>query len=189
MRAQFFGHGAGQSIQTPLRGGIGGSIRKGVFAGEGRDVDNVSASPGIDHEGREAADAVVDATQIGIEHTLPILGRKLMERAGRESDSGIVDQDVDAVEGAIDEPGESFDGMEIGNVAFDHGSSWGARGAVSTCSILSVNGSGGLFESGAGASAEDSVGAELREFDGDGLANASSGAGDDSDLPAQRQVG
>src|SRR6266404_8065156 len=55
--AQFLGYGVGQSIQAPLGGGVGGSVGQCVLAGQGRDVDDVSAAGfGIDHQRREAAD-------------------------------------------------------------------------------------------------------------------------------------
>ena len=45
--AQFLGYRVAQSIQSPLRGGVGGSVGQRVLAGEGRDVDDVSAAFGI----------------------------------------------------------------------------------------------------------------------------------------------
>src|ERR1700681_1598783 len=96
--AQLLGYGVGQSIQAPLGGGVGGSVGEGVLAGEGRDVNNVSAA-GFDHDGREAADAVVDAAQVRVQQAFPIFGRELMERSCRAPDAGVVDEDVYPVEG------------------------------------------------------------------------------------------
>src|SRR6266446_2993239 len=103
--SQFLGYRVGQSIQAPFRGGVGGSVGQGVLSGQGRDVDDVSAAGfGFDHEWREAADAVIHAAQVRVHHGVPIVWRKLMERAVRAADAGVVDENVDAVEGALDAP-------------------------------------------------------------------------------------
>src|SRR5208282_4276425 len=94
--AQLLGYRVGQSIQSPLRGGEGGSVGQGVLAGEGRDVDDVSVTS-LDHERREAADAVVHAAQVRVQDAVPIVGRELMERPSHAADAGIVDENVDAV--------------------------------------------------------------------------------------------
>src|SRR5258706_16360434 len=66
--SQFLGDRVGQSIQSPLRGGIGGTARERVLSGQGRDVDDVSAAC-LDHERRQAADAVVDTAQVRVQDT------------------------------------------------------------------------------------------------------------------------
>src|SRR5450631_4552226 len=88
--AQFFGDGVAQAIQSPLRGGVGGSVGQGVLAGQGRDVNDVSGA-GLDHQRRQAADAVVDAAQVRVQHAVPIVGRKLVEWAPCAADAGVVD--------------------------------------------------------------------------------------------------
>ncbi len=42
MRAQFFGDGVGQAVESPLGGGVGGAVGQSIFSGEGGDVDDVS---------------------------------------------------------------------------------------------------------------------------------------------------
>ena len=44
-----------------------------------------------------------------------------MERTSGAGDAGVVDQNIEPVEGAVDPLGERFNGSEIGDIAFDNG--------------------------------------------------------------------
>src|ERR1039458_7196081 len=152
--SQFLGYRVGQAIQAPLRGGVGGCVGQGVLACQGRDVNDVPAA-GLDHERGEAADAVVHAAQVRVQHAVPIVGRELMEWASGTSGSGIVDENVYAVEGALDALGERFDRMQIGDITFDHGAFLRTlQGTFPGILAAAVpDGGGGLFECFARASA------------------------------------
>jgi hypothetical protein len=63
-----------------------------------------------------------------------------MERPSRAADAGIVDENVDPVEGALDAFGERFYRMQISDIAFDHGTFLGILPSAIP------NGGGGLFE-------------------------------------------
>ena len=82
--------------------------------------------------------------------------------------------------------GERFDRIEIRDIAFDHRAFLGI--VLGTLPALVPNGGGGLFQRFSRASAEDGVRAEFGEGQGDGSANAASGAGDDRELSGQWQV-
>src|SRR5580692_481481 len=125
-----------------------------------------------DHERGEDADGVVDAAQVGVEDLLPVVGEQCVQRVFKAADSGVVDQDVETSEGAFDAGGGVFELMKNGDVA---GDDFGFAAFVE-------DGSGGVVESGVGASAEDCGRAEMSEFAGDGGADAASSAGNQCDL-------
>jgi hypothetical protein len=85
---------------------------------------------------------------------------------------------------------ERFDGMQIGDIAFDDGTFLGTP--LGTLHRIrpapGLDGGGGLFERFARASAEDGVRAEFGQRQSYGSANAASGAGDDRDLARQWRV-
>src|SRR5258708_37825593 len=116
--SQFLGDRVGQSIQSPLRGGISGTVGESVLSGQGRDVDDVSATC-LDHERRQAADAVVDTAQVRVQDALPILAGQLVERASRARDAGIVDENVYPMESALDVLGERLYRVQVRDIALD----------------------------------------------------------------------
>ena len=177
VNAQFLGYRIAQAIETPFGGRVGGAAGKGILAGEGRNINDVSAL-GADHERSEAANHVVDAAQIGVHGAIPGLGREFVERQLRFHDAGVVDEDIEAVKGALDAVGEGCDRGEIGDIALDDGA----------LMAVVLNGGGGGFESGAGTAAEDGAGSEFGQLAGDGCADAAACAGDDCDLPRDRLV-
>jgi hypothetical protein len=87
-------------------------------------------------------------------------------------DSGVVYQNIDAAERAIDASSGVFELMQERDVA---GDDFGFAAGVE-------DGAGGGVEGGLGASAEDGGGAEMGEHAGDGCADAAAGSGDDGDL-------
>ncbi len=103
---------------------------------------------------------------------VPGVGRKILKRALRTPDSGVVDEDVEPMEGALNMLRQRFHRAQIGDIAFDDGALVAAV----------LNGRCGMFECGARASAENGVRTQRGELAGDGRANAATGAGDDRDL-------
>src|SRR5579862_463334 len=104
-----------------------------------------------------------------------------MQRPSRAADSGVIHQNVHAVEGAFDALGHRLHRTEIGDIAFDDGTPAGIVSYV-------FDGSRGLFERSADASAEYDARAQVSELEGNGSANAASSTGYDGYLAGQRQV-
>src|SRR5579859_5814857 len=116
--AQLFGDRVAQSVQAPFRRAIRGLVGQRVLAGQRRDVDDVSAAR-LDHQRRKAADAEVNAAQVRVEDEVPVLRRELMQRTRRAADAGVVDQNVDTLEDALDALGHRFHRTQIGDVALN----------------------------------------------------------------------
>src|SRR5436853_1984793 len=98
-----------------------------------------------------------------------------MQRACKAADPGIVNQNVSPSEGTINLRGQVLDRVQVADVAFDDF-------GFSACLGDEV---GGCLQMGVGAAANDDGGRKIRQFAGDGGANAASRAGDHRDLSAQ----
>jgi hypothetical protein len=77
-----------------------------------------------------------------------MIGCESMKRATDASDTGIIDEDVQAMKGALDVVGQGFDGAQIGDIACrDRTSSGALLDVVDIAGDAVLNDGGGLFES------------------------------------------
>ena len=112
------------------------------------------------------------AGEVGIDDLLPGLVGQVLERHRRRADAGIVEQDVEAAEGLLGLGEQRLDRRGIADVGGD-GEALGA-GRLSLAH--------GLFQLVRAASGEDGGVALLHQRQCDSLADAGSGAGDESDF-------
>ena len=110
----------------------------------------------------------------------PILRAEGSCSAGVEAaDAGVIDENVDAPERAIDAGGGVLHLMELGDVAGNHfGFASGGD-----------DGTGRLIEGGMGASAKNRSSAQGGKAAGDGGADSAPGSGNHCDLPDKRLPG
>jgi hypothetical protein len=80
-----------------------------------RDVDDVSAGAALDETFGERPATVDDATEVDVEHPIPLIGRGVQECPGLP-DSRVVDDDVGHPVCSADPLGEGFDGFGVGDV-------------------------------------------------------------------------
>src|SRR5579864_8737111 len=76
-------------------------------------VDDVSVIV-ANHDGREATDRIVDATKVRVQDVVPLLGRQIVQSVVEAADSGVVHQDVQAMERAVDAGGGVLELMQNG---------------------------------------------------------------------------
>src|SRR4029079_17388421 len=83
------------------------------------DVDDVARIT-ADHVGQQAAGHPHQADQIGLDDPGPIVRRARIEaRPATDVVTGIVNEDVDRLEGVGDEIGQAVHGLGVGDVEFD----------------------------------------------------------------------
>jgi hypothetical protein len=153
--------GVGKSADGKLRRDVDGGILVRLPAGDGTDVDDVSAV--VDVRQAEAGHAQ-QAGHVRLDHGGLVLVGRVPERVAAQAEAGVVDEDVDPAEvgdGALD---EALGALAVGDVEIE-----GVK-AFAVGKLLDASRSDG--DSGAG----------LRERVGGGCPDPARGAGDDSRL-------
>jgi hypothetical protein len=87
--AEFFGDRIAETVESPFGGGINGSVREWVFAGDGGDVDDV-AGLALDHHGSEGADGIEHGAQVSVEDGVPVFGFELVQRSVERAYTGVI---------------------------------------------------------------------------------------------------
>ena len=146
--------------------------------GDGGDIDD---APGalLDHRALDGLDEIEGALEIRIDDHVPIL---LGHAHGKAiaGEAGVVDQDVDAGEIGEDLLDERLHGGVVGDV---HGVGLGQAG------VLRVDLIGGALGIRLRAGNHGHARAFAGEAQGDGVADAAAGAGDDGDLIGESHKG
>src|SRR5579863_4524436 len=117
-----------------------------------------------DHQRREDADRIKRSAQVGIQDLIPLFSGKIVQLIAEASDSGVVDQNIETLESAVDPGGRVFKLMKFGDIAGNH-LSFAAR---------FQDRAGGLVQRGLGAAEQNGSGSHGSEFSGDGGANPAS---------------
>src|SRR5580698_2890218 len=134
---------------------------------------------GADHQWSEDANRVKHAAQVGVENAIPIFSGKIVELIPEAADAGIVDQNIETLEGAVDPGGRVFELMQFRDVA---GNDFGLAASFH-------DGAGGFVQRGLGAAEQNRCSSHGGEFTGDSGADPASGSGDNGDLPGKRLCG
>ena len=114
--AKILGHAAGEALQSPFGGAIQGAAGKGVFSGEGTDIDNVAAAA-LNHEGSDGAGNEEGALEICIDDAVPILlGFVLHGAKAGVADAGVVDEQGDGTKMGFRGVDERGNIREIGDI-------------------------------------------------------------------------
>src|SRR6185503_5316011 len=85
-----------ESVETELRGVIGGHARVWISAGQRRNVDDVTATPLL-HFGDRFVAAIENAEQIRFQHRAKVFGRGLFD-AFENTNTRVVDENVEAAQ-------------------------------------------------------------------------------------------
>ena len=75
----------------------------------------LTAGAAFDHAGDEAFAAVHQPHDVDRDQAVPVLGRGVKE-SGPDTDSGVVDQQIDGVEPGVDRVGEFVHRIGVGDV-------------------------------------------------------------------------
>ena len=104
----------GESQGSVLGGIVGGGSGKDARGSDREVVDDRASLP---HQGQYLMGHQESSGQVGVDDSLPGIVGKLRDGQGRVPDTGVVDQDVDAVKLFPDAGGQSLNRPGIANVA------------------------------------------------------------------------
>ena len=124
--------------------------------------------------GMKRSQPCTSAHDVDRDQPVPVLGRGVKE-SGPDTDSGVVDQQIDGVEPGVDRVGEFVHRIGVGDVD-GLGEHLGAQSAGCF---------GGLFQSGLVQIADGKTCTAARAQQGSGSADAAAGAGDEHDAILQ----
>src|SRR6185312_6201247 len=153
---------------------IRGAIRQSILARQRRDIHDVSAAV-VDEHGSEDPSHVEDAAQVGVHDLFPSLEIGLMQWGREAADSGIVDDDPQALTAIAELLAQGFNLRQGSNIAA-HRLTAPAALADFPCSLLQA-----LRMTGS----NDYLRPKLRQLCGNGRADSSRPAGHDCQLVPQ----
>jgi len=166
------GKGLGKLADAALGCSISGHVDATLEGEQRGDVDDLSGALG-EHLAAGILAEPEDAVQVHVDNGLPVLGGVLSGRSAAD-DAGVVDEDVDGAEvgdGLVHEPVAD---LELAHIAGERN-----RAAAEAGNVV-----GNLLRRGTGA-VHSHVGASFSQRNGNALADAARGAGDQRILTLQ----
>ncbi len=161
------------AIESELGSAISGHVKRADQAGNGRDIDDVSAFSG-DHRGQRLMSTVHRAEIIDPDHVLDGLEISFDEGPAHP-DSRVVDEDVDLAKIGYDLSDHTAHLFGVTHVTADH-----RRGRTEAAHFFQC-----IFQSWNGPAAAGDYCAARRQVDGQSLANSVGASGDQDHLAVE----